>query len=336
MSDFRQELREIRQANNRVAWLLSSYIDNYSRSITPEMMADSCAENHSTQELFYRMLLAQLCGLDYESSEDDRKIYEKYWVNAVHRRDAEAYRRDPYYSSIHIPNAKCGRWELGMDTYAPFETFIWRDLTLGGDTSEIPHAGYFDEEFTFPCVRQDGREWMAVKPNEVETMRLAIAAAYGKVVTLGLGLGYFTYMASEKDDVESITVIEHDKDVIKLFRQFILPQFPHKEKISIVCCDAFDFVTHTLPHKDFEFVFADLWHDASDGLGMYLKLKRHEYLAPQGRFMYWIEESLLSRARWQLFDAVLATSDSREKALRLLSDDFIRSLASGIRVQGHR
>lgn len=38
---------------------------------------------------------------------------------------------------------------------------------------------------------EDGQEWMAIKPNEIETMRQPIARAAGQVVAFGLGMGYY-------------------------------------------------------------------------------------------------------------------------------------------------
>ena len=52
-----------------------------------------------------------------------------------------------------------------------------------------------------------------------------------------------------------------------------------------------------MPHGNFDYVFADLWHDPSDGLEMYRKLKKYEVLAPHTSFDYWIEPSLLSLLR---------------------------------------
>ena len=74
---------------------------------------------------------------------------------------------------------------------------------------------------------------MSVTPNEVYTVQPAIDNAKGKVLTLGCGMGYFAYMASLKEEVESITIIELEQDVIDLFENSILPQFENKDKIYI-------------------------------------------------------------------------------------------------------
>ena len=42
----------------------------------------------------------------------------------------------------------------------------------------------------------------------------------------------------------------------------------------------------------YDFVFTDLWHDVSDGIDMYLKMKKYEKQSPI-LFSYWIEKSIL-------------------------------------------
>lgn len=43
----------------------------------------------------------------------------------------------------------------------------------------------------------------------------------------------------------------------------------------------------------YDFVFTDLWHDVSDGIDMYLEMKKYEEQSPDTTFMYWIEKSIL-------------------------------------------
>ena len=49
---------------------------------------------------------------------------------------------------------------------------------------------------------------------------------------------------------------------------------------------------HMIPGK-YDFVFTDLWHDVSDGIDMYLKMKEYEKQSPDSVFTYWIEKSIL-------------------------------------------
>jgi hypothetical protein len=176
---------------------------------------------------------------------------------------------------------------------------------------------------------------MSVKPNEVETMKAPLASSHGKVLTLGLGMGYFTFHASQKANVDSVTVVERDPDVISLFKEHILPQFPNKEKIRIIQADAFVYMEKELPQTRFDYFFADLWHDPSDGLPLYLRLRRMQKQLGGTDWDYWIEPSLLSSLRHMVYDRITDhNSPLRLDGVppsELLSNDFLKRLAPDVR-----
>jgi hypothetical protein len=188
---------------------------------------------------------------------------------------------------------KIGHSELKYDKYKPFEGFVCNDIIETKEGRQIPQIGFFESEFKFPAILENDRIWMTITPNEIETMKEAVDQAFGNVLTFGLGLGYYPYMISEKENVESITIVEINEDVIQLFTQYVLPQFKHAEKIKIIKTDAFEYAQKHLSNGQFDFVFTDLWHDVSDGIDMYLKMKKYERLSPKTIFMYWIEKSIL-------------------------------------------
>lgn len=159
------------------------------------------------------------------------------------------------------------------------------------DNRLIPQIGFFDTEFTFPVVLENNREWMLITPNEIETMEEAVNEAKGRVLTYGLGLGYYAYMASQKQQVSSLTIVERDENVINLFEKYILPQFENKDKISIINEDAFKYAKNQMNKDNYDFVFVDIWHDPSDGVDMYLKMKKLE--SENIKYMYWIEKTIL-------------------------------------------
>ncbi len=274
-------------------WLLerlSVYLNEHERAITLDDLRALTDCGISEAEAF-SMLLAGLFGLDIADNEEHRAFYNRYFPEMVRCLDAEIYRADPYYANIRIPEKKLGRWQLGHKSYAPCEGFVCGDMREYSDGRMIAPIGFFTQEFSYPCVLEDGREWMLITPNEIETMRPAIAKARGNVLALGLGLGYFAYMAARKPEVQSVTVVERDRDVISLFRSEILPQFPVKPKIEIIEYDAFSYV-ESVSDRQYDFAFADLWHDAQDGVPMYLRLKALEKHLPGAEFAYWIEPTL--------------------------------------------
>jgi spermidine synthase len=160
------------------------------------------------------------------------------------------------------------------------------------DGRVIPQIGFFEEDYPYPAVLEGGREWMTLMPNETNTTKPALDAARGKVLTYGLGLGYFAYMASIKDEVTSVTVVERSEDAIALFKEHILPQFPDPQKVTVVHSDAFEFAEKQMENGAYDMVFTDLWHDPSDGVELYLKMKEYENELPNAHFVYWIGNTL--------------------------------------------
>jgi hypothetical protein len=221
------------------------------------------------------------------------------------RLKAKDYRENPYYRNITIPEISTGNWELKYEKYQPYEAFIYNDLMIDENFREIPRLGFFAEEFLFPAVLEKGIEWMTITPNEIATMQPALEEVEGKVVTFGLGLGYFAYMASEKEQVHQLTIIERNEEVIRLFKEYILPQFSHKDKVEIITMDAFVYAKEYMAAEAYDYAFVDLWHDVSDGVELYLRMKGMEIDCPKTKYLYWIEESLLSCLRRYVFLTLL-------------------------------
>ena len=133
---------------------------------------------------------------------------------------------------------------------------------------------------------------MKITPNEEKKKKKPIANAKGKVCTYGLGLGYYPYMISLKKEETSIIIGEKNKEIISLFKEYILPQFPDKEKITLIEDDAFNYAQTQMGKENFDVVFTDLWHDPLDGREMYIKMKSFEKNSPHSHFDYWIEKTL--------------------------------------------
>jgi len=308
--------------------MLCDYLNNNPCLITKELMDSVTNDGGLPEETVYFALLVGFCGLDTEKEERDRQLANDYFRKAIKKLDPQPYIQNAYYQNIRIPKVRFGNWELSYEKYEAYEAFIYNDLLVETDFKEIPRIGFFNDEFRFPAVMENSLEWMAIKPNEIETMQPVIDSVEGKVVTFGLGLGYFTYMVSLKQNVQNITVVERDDAVIQLFERYILPQFQHKEKVRIVSAHAFEYVAKQMPDMNFNYAFVDLWHDVSDGLGLYLKMRKMEYLCRQTRFLYWIEESLLSGFRWQLFDWITKNARSYDEIVKCLRTPFLKKLAT--------
>ena len=280
------------QYNNILFKKLSVFINHEADFIRPEFIESLCRDCDISKEEAYCFTLAASIDLDTEKNPRDAEIFEEYFPDMVHLLKNKDYENNPYLKNIKIPTKKLGKWELCYKTYVPYQAFVFDDPKITRDGKIIPQIGFFEKEFSYPAVLESGTEWMLITPNEINTMRAPISGAHGKVLTYGLGLGYFAYMVSEKEGVSSVTIVERDKNAISLFRDIILPQMPRKDKINIICDDAFYFAETRLADSDFDFVFADIWHDPSDGVPAYNRLKATEKYLPSADFSYWIEKTL--------------------------------------------
>ncbi|WP_036689278.1 hypothetical protein [Paucisalibacillus globulus] len=278
--------------NNKVFSLLSNYLNNAPDYVEKEEM-DEFVQGGISYEYAFSVILAAAFGLDIVDNAEDKTFFNHYFEKMIHHLDEAEYNSNPYYKNIKIPTLKIGSSELKYERYKPFEGFVCDDIIQTREGRQIPQIGFFDMEFVYPAVLENGRIWMTVTPNEVETMKEPIERASGNVLTYGLGLGYFAYMASEKKNVERVTIVDSNDDVINLFKNHILPQFENSHKINIVKTDAFEYAQNKMHDGKYDFVFTDLWHDVSDGIDMYLKMKKHEKQSPTTEFMYWIEKSIL-------------------------------------------
>ena len=138
---------------------------------------------------------------------------------------------------------------------------------------------------------------MSLIPHEINTMKNHIKDAFGNVLVLGLGLGYYVFHIARKKDVDKITIIEKDKRVIKIFKENLLPYFENKDKITIIEDDAIKYLSTP---KDYDYCFCDIYHNVEDGLPLYILIKQNEKYHPYTKFSYWIETSLLAMLRREL------------------------------------
>lgn len=320
-----ERLTEIFDKNYKITALYAQYLERYPDIITKDMIDALTEDGGTTKEEAIVAILSEIFALDFEKAED-RALIMNYIRRSVRLLDAEKYRNNPYYKNIKIYDVKDGDWELRLESYPAYRGVIANDMLIQSDYTEIPPLGFFTEDFSFPALLEGGNEWMTLTPVDLDTSDEAINAAHGRVVTFGLGLGYYAYMVSEKEEVEEITVIEKSSAVIDLFKKHILPQFPNKDKVRIICSDAFEYAEFEMPKEKYDVAFVDTWRDASDGAPMYKRMKPLEKLNTGTEFIYWIESFLISRLRAIKFEELYSRVESSAPNAPKTFDEFLREL----------
>lgn len=282
----------ITEDNHKVFALLSHYLNHAPDLVSKEEVAN-ITECGVSEEYAFAVILMAAFGLDIVDRAEDKDLFNNYFNRMIHKLDVNDYYENPYYKQITFPTVQMDTIELKYETYKPYEGFVCDDIIQTKEGRQLPQIGFFDTEFRFPAILENNRIWMTITPNEIETMKEPVEQAFGHVLTFGLGLGYYAYMVSEKENVESVTIVEMNPNVIRLFKKYILPQFKQAQKITIIQADAFEYAQNQLPKEQYDFVFTDLWHDVSDGIDMYVKMKKYEKRNPKTTFTYWIERSIL-------------------------------------------
>lgn len=262
---------------------LSEYLNFCEKAIDASQIKSVTNCGVSIKEA-YILLLQEYLNLDYNY----KREYLEYMVNIE---DPTEYQNNPYYRDIIFKPTHINSWEIKYSSYEPYELFVRDDFKyINGKV--LPQVGFFTSTFRFPAIYENNILWMSVTPNEINTMKEPIEKSFGRVLTFGLGLGYFSYMSALKESVTNVTIVEKDKNVIDLFNKHILPKFKNKEKITIINMDAYEFLNKKMSDNDYDFVFVDIYHDAGDGLEVYKKISTYEKKFKKVTFFYWIKKTI--------------------------------------------
>lgn len=299
-----KRLRTIFDRNYRLTHLLANYLNLAPTLVTREMVDELTTDGALTKEEAICAILRAVLLQNEESDAEERILARDYLLPSIRILDAARYENDPYYRAMQIEDATCGRFALKTETYAPYRAVVGAEVEVMEDGREIVPIGYFPDGFSFLSMMEDGNEWMTLTPIDLDTSIEAIEAAQGRVITFGLGLGYYVFMAAAKDEVDEIVAVEKSPEVIALFKEHILPRIPNKHKVRIIEADAFRYAEDVMPNEHFDVAFADTWRDVSDGLPMYLRMKKAEQKNPDTRFLYWIEDFILSHLRSLVFEEI--------------------------------
>ncbi|MEJ1969881.1 MAG: hypothetical protein WDN03_14785 [Rhizomicrobium sp.] len=154
-----------------------------------------------------------------------------------------------------------------------FDTDMWfpryRAVTMGPwKVTAIVMSGsrgYWGKQYTFmgtillvgPTVGGDST-WMSTTPWEIESQEIGVKAARGHAAVLGLGLGWQAANVALNPNVERVTVVEHDPQVMELVRaQGVFEQLPQeaRDKIELVQADA----NAWRPQDRVDTLLADIW-----------------------------------------------------------------------------
>lgn len=319
-----QKILDTKDINMSIADLYLEYLEYYKNSFLYDKNNKTSFEEQFLKHFLHKM------EIDPKNKEN-KEIIENYLLPGIKCLNEEKYLNNPYIKNIVIKDKRNAILLLTNLTYKPFEAFSYNDIEVNENAyyKEISRIGFFKKPYTFPALLENNVIWMSINPNEIETMEKSINEAKGNILVFGLGLGYYQYMTSLKEEVKSITIIENNQKIIDIFNTCILPQFTNKNKIKIIKDDAFNYI-NKCDKNEFDFIFVDFWHNPNDGLETYLYFKKLENTFNNTIFSYWLEEGILALLRRSLISLIEeeldGSSDIDYKIQDTLFDKIISKL----------
>lgn len=232
------------------------------------------------------------------------------------------YQNSPYNKSIKLDSIQSTEFSYRTETIHPNELFSISSIQFDPkrELNDSMRLVALDESYLATFLYQNDEVWMLDAPSEAETINPYAEKAFGNVLTFGLGIGYFPFMAMLNSKVKRITVIEKSKSVIEMFNQYIKPQFPKEIEFNIIEGDAFDWFNEATLTR-YDYIFVDIWQSNQDGL-LVIEQLLEKYNPPFSKVNFWIETScfeVLPTLIFLYFEAL-----SRQKSFKTEEHDYQR------------
>lgn len=243
------------------------------------------------------LVMDTLFYMDTIGDKPDEFVFFNYFAYSVKKMDINKFLENPYIKNIKFDNnfeLNNNNIKLKVEYFKEYEAQLSNTSKRERNLTVKPQIGYFDKKVEFPVLLENDEAWMSITPSEINTMEHHLEHMKGNVIVFGLGLGYFAYMSAIKDSVDSITIIEANKDIIDIFNNNIFNQIDDKikEKINIIHGDAKEVFLNKEYMDSFNSCFVDIWKNAIDGAPLYTYFKENEKelkIKPR----YWLEEDII-------------------------------------------
>ena len=262
-------------------------------------------KNVEIENFIYRVKGNMLYNLKFDDAIYYSKLKEEELLNKirVHEPDyptlllnPDTLYENPYYKNIDLKQVNNGDFKYVVETMKPnyLMNISWVKPDTQRELNDYMVYGYYNKKMNIPILKQGTDIWMSPTLAEQNTINPCVDKAHGHVLTFGLGIGYFPYMCTLKDNVKSITIVEIDQKVIDMFKEYILPQFKTDIEINIIQGDLFDYYEKSFLDR-FDYIFVDVWKSNEDGIDILQKL--FEKFIYDGNIDFWIEYSCYTTTR---------------------------------------
>ena len=186
-------------------------------------------------------------------------------------------------SNYLLPEKKVGKFSIKHRWYKKEEILDVINMRMAILTGVRPTKIKLDKDWMALNLFKDKQGLlMSTHPVETFTHLYPIYESWGKVLVGGLGLGYVVNEMAKNSSVDSIVVIEKEKNIIKLVEDGLMNSIEEinddmfndrddEVEVTIIHDDLFDFVKKT--KMRFDFMYFDIW----SGTG---EMDFHQYVLP--------------------------------------------------------
>ncbi len=152
----------------------------------------------------------------------------------------------------HIPEGESGLWKVRRECLDARRADI---LSWQAERSIEPGTYTYLHRVTWASAHLHSDVVMEDTRTELLKHMDFCLYAHGRVLVCGLGLGCVVRGLLVDDTVEHVTVIERERDVLKL----VAPSFSGEERVEIIHADALEWAESSQGWWDF--AWHDLWSD---------------------------------------------------------------------------
>ncbi len=214
-----------------------------------------------------------------------------------------------------------------IDNYSFVRNLFYHGPEIG--EKQVP--GKISPPFKVPALMVDGSPIypMEVTPDEIISFNNRSENASGNVLICGCGVGFTAYTLSLRKDIDSITILENDPNVIALFKENIEPEI--KTPIRIIECDALEYLGLTpnskgQPQEDlrkYNYIDVDTWFSLEDMIYPYLKCLQLEQKYPDVKFSYWLESEFYNKIVKEIFRCLIKLRQSENAFKKYEGDNYM-------------
>ena len=153
-----------------------------------------------------------------------------------------------------------------------------------------------DGKYIFQTLTRDGKPIADNDPEKLTTHKAFFKNANGRVLISGLGLGNSLHEVLKKNNVKSITIVEHAQDIINLVgKSFKDP------RVKIIQGDIFGYI----PKEHFDCIYHAIWSNKKEALSAAPARKK-------------LKKKLAPFCSWQGFAYISPRGGTRKGAGRII------------------